>query len=175
MKAMVLAAGMGTRLKPLTNNCPKCLMPLAGRPLIEWTLGWLTRYGVTECVINLHYLPDQVKDFVGDGSRFGLKVYYSFEPVLLGTAGAVKKVGDFFKDKPFYVIYSDNFSQWDLNILKEAFEVSPSPQSSPARGEESNKEMGQSPFFSARGEERNERVMGVMAVHWREDVTSSGV
>ncbi len=142
---MVLAAGMGTRLKPLTDNRPKCLMPLAGRPLIEWTLNWLKEHGVTECVINLHYLPEQVKDFVGDGSRFGMAVHFSFEPVLLGTAGAVKKVADFF-DAPFYLIYGDNFSQWDLGCLKVCFD-----------------------------DRRDAAPMAVMAVHWRDDVTQSGM
>lgn len=142
MKAMVLAAGMGTRLKPLTDSRPKCLMPLAGRPLIEWTLSWLKEHGITECIINLHYLPEQVRDSVGDGSRFGMAVQYSFEPVLLGTAGAVKKVADFF-DQPFYVIYSDNFSQWDLARLKLEFD--------------------------------KRETKAVVAIHWREDVTQSGM
>jgi len=142
LKAMILAAGIGTRLKPLTDNRPKCLMPLAGRPLIEWTLGWLKEHGVTECIINLHYLPEQIKDWVGDGSRFGMAVHYSFEPVLLGTAGAVKKVANFF-DEPFYLIYGDNFSQWNLRELKNVFEY--------------------------------RHPMAVMAVHWREDVTQSGM
>lgn len=112
MKAMILAAGLGTRLRPLTKGKPKCLIPLAGRPLIEWTLRWLRKAGIGECMINLHYLPDKVRNLVGDGSQYGLRVYYSHEPELLGTAGAVKKVSDFF-DSPFYVVYSDNFSQWD--------------------------------------------------------------
>lgn len=142
MKAMILAAGMGTRLKPLTDDRPKCLMPLAGRPLIEWTLNWLKQHGVTECVINLHYLPDQVKAFVGDGSRFGLVAQYSFEPVLLGTAGAVKKMADFF-DEPFYLIYGDNFSQWNLRELNDVF--------------------------------KRQSSIAVMAVHWRDDVTHSGM
>ena len=122
MKAMVLAAGMGVRLKPLTDNRPKCLMPLAGRPLIDWTLSWLKGHGITECVINLHYLPDMVKAFVGNGSQYGVEVHYSYETELLGTAGAVKKVEDFFADGPFYVIYSDNFSQWDLGKLRDVYE-----------------------------------------------------
>ena len=142
MKAMILAAGMGTRLRPLTDNRPKCLMPLAGRPLIEWTITWLKKYGVTACIINLHYLQEQVKDFIGDGSQFGLEVHYSFEPVLLGTAGAVKKVADFF-DEPFYLIYGDNFSQWNLEEMKVFFEL--------------------------------HRPMAIMAVHWRSDVTQSGM
>jgi NDP-sugar pyrophosphorylase family protein len=142
MKAMVLAAGLGTRLRPLTEDKPKCLVPLAGRPLIGWTLEWLRRAGVTECVINLHYLPEKVQQFVGDGSGYGLKVTYSYEPELLGTAGAVNKIASFF-DKPFYVIYSDNFSQWDIRKLKFEYE-------------------------------RNDSI-GTVAVHWREDVTQSGM
>ncbi len=139
---MVLAAGLGTRLRPLTEDKPKCLVPLAGRPLIGWTLEWLCRAGVTECVINLHYLPEKVQQYVGDGSGYGLKVTYSYEPELLGTAGAVNKVASFF-DTPFYVIYSDNFSQWDIRKLKFEYE-------------------------------RNDSI-GTVAVHWREDVTQSGM
>lgn len=139
---MLLAAGIGTRLRPLSNDTPKCLMPIAGRPLLDWTLRWLRHAGVTECMINLHYLPDMVRDFVGDGSQYGLCVHYSYEPVLLGTAGAVKKVADFF-DEPFYVIYSDNFSQWDIRKLKDAHE--------------------------------KQNAVATVAVHWREDVTQSGM
>ncbi len=142
MKAMILAAGLGTRLRPLADTVPKCLMPLAGRPLIDWTMPWLKSAGVSECIINLHYLPDKVKGFLGDGSRYGIKIHFSFEPELLGTAGAVKKVADFF-DQPFYVIYSDNFSQWDLTRLKLEFD--------------------------------KRETMAVVAVHWREDVTQSGM
>jgi NDP-sugar pyrophosphorylase family protein len=120
-------------------------MPLAGRPLLEWTLSWLKEHDVTECVINLHYLQEQVKDFIGDGSRFGMAVHYSFEPVLLGTAGAIKKVADLF-DEPFYMIYGDNFSQWDLGYLKSCFDD-----------------------WNAAAP------MAVMAVHWRDDVTHSGM
>jgi NDP-sugar pyrophosphorylase family protein len=142
MKAMVLAAGLGTRLRPLTEDKPKCLIPLAGRPLIDWTLHWLHSCGVTECVMNLHYLPDKVRHFVGDGSRYSLRVHYSYESELLGTAGAVKKVAEFFNE-PFYVIYSDNFSQWDIQKLKASFEIN--------------------------------GAIATAAVHWREDVTQSGM
>ena len=139
---MVLAAGKGTRLRPLTDNCPKCLMPLADRPLIDWTLTWLRGAGVEGCVINLHYLPDMVREYVGDGAQYGLRAEYSFEAELLGTAGAVRKVADFF-DEPFFVIYSDNFSWWDLRKLK-----------------------------TVHGENG---ALATVAVHWREDVTQSGV
>ena len=144
---MILAAGKGTRLLPLTKNLPKCLMPLAGRPLIDWQLSWLKKQGVTECVINLHYLPEQVRAHCGDGASYGLHVEYSFEPELLGTAGAVKKVADFFNAAPFFVIYGDNFSQWDLRRLEACAEQ---PDSAATR-------------------------LAVMAVHWREDVTASGM
>jgi len=142
---MILAAGEGTRLRPLTYDCPKCMMPLAGSPLIDWVLRWIKHAGVQECVINLHYLPDMVKEFVGDGDGYGLGIHYSYEPELLGTAGAVKKVADFFNE-PFYVIYSDNFCQWDLKELKEVF----------------------------RGEEERQAA-GIVAIHWQEDVTQSGM
>lgn len=159
---MVLAAGVGTRLRPLTDTCPKCLMPLAGRPLIDWTLSWLAGTGVTECMINLHHLPDTVKNFVGDGSRYGLVVHYSYEPTLLGTAGAVKKVADFF-DSPFYLIYGDNFSQWDLGLLKGRFDElhgCPASSSDSASAEPTAPEVAP---------------IAVMAVHWREDATQSGM
>jgi mannose-1-phosphate guanylyltransferase len=142
MKAMVLAAGLGARLRPFTDGNPKCLVPLAGRPLMDWTLRWLCRSGVTECMINLHYLADEVRQFVGDGSKYGLQVRYSYEPNLLGTAGAVKKVASFF-GSPFFVIYSDNFSQWNLKRLVEVHEKN--------------------------------QALATIAVHWREDVSQSGV
>jgi NDP-sugar pyrophosphorylase family protein len=142
LKAMILAAGMGTRLRPMTDERPKCLMPLAGRPLLEWTLRWLKEHGVTECIINLHHLPERVREFVGDGSQFGIEVHYSFEPVLLGTAGALKKVQRFFNE-PFYMIYGDNFSQWNLGELRNVF--------------------------------HDRHPLAVMAVHWRDDVTQSGM
>jgi len=159
---MVLAAGVGTRLRPLTDACPKCLMPLAGRPLIDWTLHWLRHCGITECVFNLHHLPDMVKNFVGDGSRYGLTVHYSYEPTLLGTAGAVKKVADFL-NTPFYLIYGDNFSQWDLGLLKGRFDElhgCPASSSDSASAEPTVPEVAP---------------IAVMAVHWREDATQSGM
>ncbi len=139
---MVLAAGLGMRLRPLTKNRPKAMMHLAGRPLIDWTLQWLSKIGVKECVINLHYLGDQIKRFVGNGTRYGLKVYYSYETKLLGTAGAVKKVEEFF-DVPFFVIYSDNFSLWNLKKLIEVY--------------------------------KKHKAIATIAVHWRKDVSQSGV
>jgi len=152
MKAMVLAAGTGTRLRPLTDKCPKCMMPLAGKPLIDWQLRWLQLNGITSCMINLHYFPDMVRNYAGDGLRYGMDIHYSYESVLLGTAGAVKKVADFFREEPFYVIYSDNFSLWELRKLKQSYDAILSANSNIGTGE-----------------------AAIIAVHWREDVASSGV
>jgi mannose-1-phosphate guanylyltransferase / phosphomannomutase len=114
MKAIILAAGKGTRLKPLTNNIPKVMLPINGKPLLEYTIKLFKKYGIKEIAINLHHLPEKIKDYFGDGKKFGVKIYYSYEPKLLGTAGAIKKIEDFFDDT-FIVFYGDNFT--NLNIL----------------------------------------------------------
>src|SRR5213596_3970838 len=82
MKAMVLAAGLGTRLRPLTDTLPKPLLPVAGRPLLEWNLLLLKRHGITEVIINLHHLGEQIVRALGDGARLGLRLAYSHEPTL---------------------------------------------------------------------------------------------
>lgn len=114
MKAMVLAAGLGARLRPITNNIPKPLIPVAGRPLIHYTLNLLKKHGISEATVNLHYLADMIKKEIGDGSRFGIKVNYSYEPEILGTGGGLKKVEDFFSDGTFIVINADILVDLDL-------------------------------------------------------------
>ncbi len=116
MKALILAAGAGTRLRPLTDTCPKPMLPVAGRPLLEWTLGWLQRYGVTEVALNLHHLPEVVRGGLGDGVRFGMRLHYANEVELRGTAGAIHNFPGFF-DQPFLVIYGDLLLDLDLNEL----------------------------------------------------------
>lgn len=115
---MILAAGEGRRLRPLTDRLPKCMLPIAGKPLLEYTIGWLARFGVQEIVINLHYLPDCVRGHFNDGSDWGVKISYSPEEHLLGTAGAVKSVAGFF-DAPFFLWYGDNLSRCRLDLLYE--------------------------------------------------------
>lgn len=115
-KAMILAAGEGTRLLPLTLDTPKPLLPIAGIPLIEHTLQWLKCHGLSEVAINLHHLGDKIVDFVGDGSRFGIKVVYSHEREILGTAGGVKAMQSFF-DNTFVVCYGDNLTDFDLSAI----------------------------------------------------------
>ncbi|MDZ4717767.1 MAG: nucleotidyltransferase family protein [Roseiflexaceae bacterium] len=116
IKALILAAGVGTRLRPLTDTCPKPMLPIAGRPLLGWTLRWLQKYGIREVALNLHHLPDVVQDGLGDGSRFDVRLWYHHEPVLHGTAGAVHGFPGFF-DQPFLVVYGDLLLDLDLNDL----------------------------------------------------------
>jgi len=115
-RAMLLAAGLGTRLRPLTDDISKCMIPIGGKPLLEHSVGVLRSYGVNDLVINLHHLPQTVMNHFGDGSGLGIRINYSVEPELLGTAGAVKKVEQVF-DGPFFVWYGDNLSTCRLDRL----------------------------------------------------------
>lgn len=118
MKAMVLAAGQGTRLSPLTDQMPKPMIPVAGRPILEHNLRLLAKHGIREVVINLHHQPEVVTDYFGDGSTWGVAITYSREAELLGTAGAVARVSEFF-DGPFLVLYGDNLTTCDLTRLRD--------------------------------------------------------
>jgi MurNAc alpha-1-phosphate uridylyltransferase len=89
MKAMILAAGFGTRMRPLTDTCPKPLLPVGGRPLIEHHLTRLARAGIKEVVINVSYRAEQIIEALGDGQRFGLSLYYSREATPLETGGGI--------------------------------------------------------------------------------------
>jgi len=116
---MVLAAGPGIRLRPLTDGLPKCMVPVGGKPLLEHTIAWLQTFGVTEIVINLWHLPDVIRGHFGDGTRLGVQITYSQETQLRGTAGGVKKVARLF-DGPFFLWYGDNLSTCNLARLYEA-------------------------------------------------------
>jgi len=116
MKALVLAAGQGTRLRHLTRKRPKALLPIGGKPLLEHTLGWLREAGVSDVAINLHHCPQAIPDLIGDGSSLGLSVRYSYEAQLLGSAGAAKRLQSFF-DESFVVVYGDLLTQMDLGRL----------------------------------------------------------
>ncbi len=117
-KAMILAAGEGTRLKPLTDNTPKSLLSVGNLPIIVHQLHWLKSYGVKKVVINLHHKGDRIQDVLGDGADFGLDIYYSPEEVLLGTAGGVKRMETFF-DKTFFILYGDIISDVNLSSITE--------------------------------------------------------
>jgi NDP-sugar pyrophosphorylase family protein len=120
MKAMILAAGLGTRLRPLTETMPKPLLPVAGTPLIVWNLLLLRRYGVTEVLINLHHLGPMIEQTLGDGARYGLSLTYSREPVILGTGGGIKQAEPFFEGRPFLVLNGDTLLELDLGALMQA-------------------------------------------------------
>jgi mannose-1-phosphate guanylyltransferase len=110
MKAVILAAGAGTRLRPLTDNCPKPMLPIAGRPLLARTLDWLCANRVSEAALNLHHLPDVVRAGLGDGSAWNMTLRYSYEPELLGTSGAVRAIDDRYAgwfDQTFLLLYGD--------------------------------------------------------------------
>jgi NDP-sugar pyrophosphorylase family protein len=114
---MVLAAGLGTRMRPLTLLRAKPALPVMNRPLLHWTLDLLARNGVTEVMINLHHLPWTVMEAVGDGRVFGLRVSYSREPRILGTGGGPRKVRSFFGDDPFFLVNGDMVFDFDLRGL----------------------------------------------------------
>lgn len=117
MKAMILAAGVGSRLDPLTRNVPKPLVPILNRPVMEYLIELLKKHGFDEIMVNLHYLGNQIESYFGDGSRFGVKIHWSHEDQLWGDAGSVKRVEDFFKDDTFIVIGGDDLTDMDLTKL----------------------------------------------------------
>ncbi|NQT83283.1 nucleotidyltransferase family protein [bacterium] len=143
MKVVLLAAGEGTRLGELTENVPKVMLPVDGVPILEHAVRRLQAHGFQDLHINLHHLPDVIRDHFGDGKRFGVRITYSYEPEILGTAGAVEKLLPQLGEDPFLVIYGDNLTDCDFRQLVESHE--------------------------------SRKTAATVGVHWREDVTSSGV
>jgi NDP-sugar pyrophosphorylase family protein len=114
--ALVLAAGVGSRLRALSGDLPKPLTLIAGVPLLTHNLRWLRQSGVDQVFINLHYKGQRIKDVIGDGAGFGLEIDYVFEPELLGTAGALANLGDRF-ERSMFVVYGDNLCRFSLADL----------------------------------------------------------
>lgn len=117
MRAMILAAGLGTRLRPLTNTIPKPLLPVGGTPLIVWNLLLLRRYGICDVMINLHHLGHLIEQALGNGAKFGMRISYSHEPTVLGTGGGLKQAEEFFQAEPFLVVNGDTVCELDLSDL----------------------------------------------------------
>ncbi len=113
-RAMVLAAGLGTRLRPLTDRIPKPLVEIGGRPMIEYTLGMLRAAGVEDVVVNLHHKGDQIRAALGGGERFGLRIHYSPEDPILDTGGGVAHARALLGDEPFVLANSDAWIDLDL-------------------------------------------------------------
>ena len=120
MKAMLLAAGLGTRLRPLTDRTPKPLIPVNGVPLIFYNLALLKKHGITRVVINLHHLGSQISALLGDGRRFGFHFDYSFEKKILGTGGGIKKAEKFLSNGSFLVLNGDIISDLPLQKMISA-------------------------------------------------------
>jgi len=148
MKAVILAAGKGERLKNITVSTPKPMIVFKGKPIIQYNIELCKKYGIEDIYINVHHHAEQIKEYFGDGRRFGVKIEYSFEKELLGTSGAVKKIADEFwkgenQDDFFFVIYGDQFSGFNLSSMIKKI--------------------------------NQYETLGVIAFHYREDVEHSGV
>ncbi len=125
MRALLLAAGLGTRLRPITNTIPKCLVPILGRPLLDYWLELLVEGGITEILVNLHYFPEAVQAYV-ETSPYRPYATLVYEEHLLGTAGTLLKNKDFFKNEPVMLIHADNLSKFDFRRFKMTYEARPS-------------------------------------------------
>lgn len=119
--ALVLAAGLGTRLRPLTHVRAKPALPLAGTPLVERIVGWLVAQDVTQLVLNLHHRPETIARVVGDGSHLGARVRYSWEqPAVLGSAGGPRLAAPIVGDDPFLIVNGDTLTDLDVRALADA-------------------------------------------------------
>jgi mannose-1-phosphate guanylyltransferase len=121
MKAMILAAGLGTRLRPITYGMPKPMVPVLNRPVMEHIARLLARHGFAEAIANLHWFPELIEGHFGDGSAFGLELSYSREKQLLGTSGGVRNAAGFLGDS-FLVISGDALTDLDLAAMREFHE-----------------------------------------------------
>lgn len=119
MKALILAAGLGTRLGSLTRNIPKPMLPVGGRPLLEHIVELLRSHGITEIALNLHYKPDAILNHFGSGDAWGVRLRYSYEAELLGSAGTALRHLAWFYPDPFLVYYGDVYSDANLSDLME--------------------------------------------------------
>ncbi len=128
MRAMVLAAGLGTRLRPLTNDRPKALVEVAGRTLLEITLRRLASFGISDVIVNVHHYADMVVDYLKKNDNFGMRIEISREEVLLDTGGGLKKAAWFFLDRfrpgnePFILHNVDVISSIDLQYMTRVHE-----------------------------------------------------
>lgn len=121
MKAVIMAGGEGTRLRPLTSNCPKPMLPLANRPMMEHIVDLLRRHGITEIVVTVAYLANQIRTYFGDGSEFGVRMVYATEDQPLGTAGSVRNAMDELTER-FLVISGDVLTDIDLTQIMATHE-----------------------------------------------------
>ena len=119
MRAIVLSAGYGTRLWPLTEDRTKPAIPILGKPLVGYVAEYRAGYGIDEIVVNLHHRPESVRQALGDGNRFGVKLHYVEEPVILGTSGALDNTREFFEQETFVAINGKIITDIDLEAALE--------------------------------------------------------
>lgn len=124
MRAILLAAGFGTRLRPLTITTPKCLVSVNGKPLLKIWLENLFSAGIEAVLINTHYLSDLVEDFVSQ-SEYSSRIRLLYEPVLLGTAGTLFASNEFIGNESVFVVHADNLSKFDINDFMRAHQSRP--------------------------------------------------
>ncbi|MBK9041579.1 MAG: nucleotidyltransferase family protein [Bdellovibrionales bacterium] len=116
MKAVILAGGKGTRLGSLTEQIPKVLLPIAGKPVLDYQFEWLVREGVREVLLLTGHMTDKIREHCGDGSKWGLRISFIEEAAPLGTAGALKEAEDFLLED-FLVVYGDVLVDMDLSAF----------------------------------------------------------
>lgn len=118
LQAVLLVGGLGTRLRPLTNDRPKSIVPVVNRPVLEHTLAYLKQFGIKDIIITLNYLPEVIENYFGDGKKFGVNLTYFMEEQPRGTAGAVKNAESYLENT-FFVLNGDVFTDMDLNRMLE--------------------------------------------------------
>ena len=121
MRALLLAAGLGTRLRPITNTTPKCLVDINGRPLMDYWLELLGNGGISEILINLHYKPEAVRSYV-ESSIYHKRITIVYEEKLLGTGGTLLKNREFFEHEPVMLVHADNLSMFNVSAFHERYE-----------------------------------------------------
>jgi NDP-sugar pyrophosphorylase family protein len=125
MKAMILAAGLGSRLRPITDTKPKALVEVQGQPMLYWVIRRLKKYDVTDIVINLHHFPEQIRDYLKSNDYFGINISFSQEDVLLDTGGGLKQAARFFnEEEPFLLHNADVLTNLDYAAMLRAHKVS---------------------------------------------------
>jgi len=123
-QAILLCGGKGTRLRPYTYTMSKQMIPVLGKPLTEWNIVQFKKHGITEFLINLHTMPEVMKNYLGDGSKWGIKITYNHELEPPGTAGSIKQF-EKYADEEFFVIYGDTLSFVDYSKMEKAWREKP--------------------------------------------------
>ena len=116
MRALLLAAGLGTRLRPITNSVPKCLVEIKGRPLLDYWIELLSVGGIVDILINLHYMPEAVRSYI-KSCPYPVNITTVYEERLLGTGGTLLKNRDFFRNEPSVLVHADNLSSFDVRAF----------------------------------------------------------